>query len=788
MAIPILNHLDFQKSAEIQNVLLHTEASGNVTSPGTGQIIYDSGTVKFYNGSDWVSVGTSSATGDIEGVTAGVGLSGGGASGTVDLAIDISEYSDVTPANGDKLLTLDSDGANEQLSTVAALATLFAGSGLTATNSVIAVDTLNQNTTGSSGSVANALTFDNATIQLNSGTTYDGSAARTVSAKTAAIANAGAALATADQIHTFVTTQTDAMAAGTSGNAATATLSTNSTHVLVTDNEDTNEENAITFVEGATKNSSGQVGLESDGTLTYNPSSGTVTATAFAGNITGNVTGNADTVTTNANLTGHITSTGNAAVLGSFTSAQLATALTNETGSGAAVFASSPTLVAPALGTPASGVMTNVTGTAASLTAGNATLASTVTITDKSDNVNYDVLFGNSTSAVYDDTGALYYNPSTGNLRVPNLTVAGTTTTVDTVTMQAANAVIFEGATADDFETTLSIVDPTADRTQYLINQGGYIPVLAASTTTAITSTPAELNVLDGIPAGLTATEIGYVDGVTSAIQTQIDSKSPTAGNTSLTTVGTIGTGTWEATDIGVAYGGTGVSTLTDGGVLLGSGSGAITAMAVLADGEMIVGDGTTDPVAESGTTLRTSIGVDAAGTDNSTDVTLAGSLDYLTISGQAITRNAIVLTTDVSGILPEANLPNASETGEGVVELATPAEVRTGTDAARVVTADALAAKSVAALILTASLDATELSARIAHNLGTKNLVVNAQLKGAGTDNQYCIIDWECTTDGSTDSSNDIYVKFAAAPSSDVVVNITSIAGATAITPTYPS
>ena len=40
-----------------------------------------------------------------------------------------------------------------------------------------------------------------------------------------------------------------------------------------------------------------------------------------------------------------------------------------------------------------------------------------------------------------------------------------------------------------------------------------------------VTSTTAELNVLDGIPAGLTATEIGYSDGVTSAIQTQIDTK-----------------------------------------------------------------------------------------------------------------------------------------------------------------------------------------------------------------------------------------------------------------------
>ena len=40
-----------------------------------------------------------------------------------------------------------------------------------------------------------------------------------------------------------------------------------------------------------------------------------------------------------------------------------------------------------------------------------------------------------------------------------------------------------------------------------------------------VTSTTAELNVLDGIPATLTATELGYSDGVTSAIQTQMDTK-----------------------------------------------------------------------------------------------------------------------------------------------------------------------------------------------------------------------------------------------------------------------
>ena len=56
--------------------------------------------------------------------------------------------------------------------------------------------------------------------------------------------------------------------------------------------------------------------------------------------------------------------TGVATFLGTPSSANLAAAVTDETGTGALVFANSPTLVTPALGTPASGVVTNLTGTA----------------------------------------------------------------------------------------------------------------------------------------------------------------------------------------------------------------------------------------------------------------------------------------------------------------------------------------------------------------------------------------------------------------------------------------
>ena len=80
--------------------------------------------------------------------------------------------------------------------------------------------------------------------------------------------------------------------------------------------------------------------------------------------------------------------------------------------------------------------------------------------------------------------------------------------------MQAENAVVFEGATADNYETTLTIVDPTADHTVYMPNATGYLPLLSAASTTVITATPAELN---------------YSDGVTSAIQTQLTAKATKA-------------------------------------------------------------------------------------------------------------------------------------------------------------------------------------------------------------------------------------------------------------------
>ena len=76
-----------------------------------------------------------------------------------------------------------------------------------------------------------------------------------------------------------------------------------------------------------------------------------------------------------------------------------------------------------------------------------------------------------------------------------NLTVSGTTTTVDSTTVSIQNAFVFEGATDDAHETTLTTVDPTADRTISLPNATGTLVLNDNSATlTNKTLTSAVLN------------------------------------------------------------------------------------------------------------------------------------------------------------------------------------------------------------------------------------------------------------------------------------------------------
>jgi hypothetical protein len=113
----------------------------------------------------------------------------------------------------------------------------------------------------------------------------------------------------------------------------------------------------------------------------------------------------------------------------------------------------------------------------------------------------------------------------------------------------------------------------------------------APSDIVGVTASVAEINKLTGTPAGLTATELGYVDGVTSAIQTQIDSKAPLTG--------TGASGTWPISISGDAASTDGKSfgTFTAaGGIAYATSTTALAANAAGTAGQVLLSGGAGAP------------------------------------------------------------------------------------------------------------------------------------------------------------------------------------------------
>ena len=270
-----------------------------------------------------------------------------------------------------------------------------------------------------------------------------------------------------------------------------------------------------------------------------------------------------------------------------------------------------------------------------------------------------------------------------------NLTVTGTQTVVDTVTMNAANALVFEGATADDYETTLTIVDPTADRTINLPNQSGTLALLDAASNVAITSTPAELNILDGVTAttaelnildgvtstatelnlldGVTATtaELNYVDGVTSAIQTQLNTKGVTAGSSSIVTTGALNSGSITS---GFGTIDTGSSAITTtGAVTFGSlNDGTIGVTAFVDEDNMASNSATLVPTQQS---VKAYVDTVAGAANNVVGLTASGDelniLDGATVTtaelnildGSATTQATVTLVGTDGVVISDADV-----------------------------------------------------------------------------------------------------------------------------------
>ena len=109
--------------------------------------------------------------GDITGVTAGNGLSGGGTDGAITLALDLSELTDTAIANGDYIVFTDTTDSNATVKgDLADVATLFAGTGLTASSSVIGVDASQAITALTGGDLTIYEDANNADVSLKLGT------------------------------------------------------------------------------------------------------------------------------------------------------------------------------------------------------------------------------------------------------------------------------------------------------------------------------------------------------------------------------------------------------------------------------------------------------------------------------------------------------------------------------------------------------------------------------------------------------------------------------------------
>ena len=300
--------------------------------------------------------------------------------------------------------------------------------------------------------------------------------------------------------------------------------------------------------------------------------------------------------------------TGAATFLTTPSSANFAALLTDETGSGVNVFGTSPTITTSIVAGSASMDIFNTTATTVNF-AGAAT-----------------------TLSIGAATGTLTIN-NANTVITGNLTVNGTTTTINSTTLNVDDIVIELG----------DVTTPTD-----ITANGGGISLLGATNKTIL---------WDSTNANWTASEnwniaTGKVFKINNVSMLSATALGSTVVGSSLTSVGTIGTGTWQGTLIGSTYGGTGVNNGSNTLTLAGnvSHAGAFT--------QTFTATANTSITLPTTGTLAT-----LAGTETLTNKTLTGAA--LNGSLGATTPSTVVATTlSATGTITHTSSTSANNTG----------------------------------------------------------------------------------------------------------------------------
>ena len=238
-----------------------------------------------------------------------------------------------------------------------------------------------------------------------------------------------------------------------------------------------------------------------------------------------------------------------------------------------------------------------------------------------------------------DATGTVVLADGSGNVTVSgDLTVSGTTTTINSTTINATTGIVFEGTTANDFETTLNVTDPTADRTLTLPNETGTI-----ATQTYVTN---EI----GSHASDTTSIHGIADTAELATKAYADTAASNAISTSLGTHEADTLSVHGITDTSLLVTTTGTQTLTNK---------TITTPAGLVKSDVGLGsvDNTADASKPVSTAQQTALDLKA----NLSGPTFTGTV---TIPTLAVTTTATGITKSMVGL---GNVDNTADTAKPV-------------------------------------------------------------------------------------------------------------------------